>query len=164
MPTPANYHLAQINIALMKGSYDDPVMADFVAQLDSVNGMADASPGFVWRMQGDDDVAVATRVFGEPRMLSNMSVWGSIEALRRFVYRGDHLGVFRDRSQWFEKMNRAHLALWWIPAGHLPTVDEGKARLELVDSDGPAALAFTFSHWFPSPAAETRSCAPAHPG
>ncbi|MGH8245176.1 MAG: DUF3291 domain-containing protein, partial [Gammaproteobacteria bacterium] len=140
-----------INIALMKGSYDNPVMADFVAQLDSVNGVADASSGFIWRMQGDDEVAVATRIFGEPRMLINMSVWESIEALRCFVYHDRHLGVFRDRHRWCEKMNRAHLALWWVPIGHVPTVDDGKVCLDRIDAEGPTARAFTFSHLFPPP-------------
>ncbi|MCB0154546.1 MAG: DUF3291 domain-containing protein [Anaerolineae bacterium] len=144
-------HLAQINIARMVASLEDPLMAGFVAQLETINTVADQSPGFVWRLQGEEGNATGINAFGDARILINMSVWESVEALQQYTYRSQHAGVFRDRKRWFEPLGRPHMALWWIPAGHKPTPTEGKQRLELLQSQGPTAEAFTFKQHFPAP-------------
>lgn len=144
-------HLAQINIARMRAPVDDPLMADFVAQLDAVNAVADQSPGFVWRLQDDAGDATSIRVFDDDRILINMSVWETVEALQTYVYRSVHLSVLKDRKRWFEPLGRPHTALWWIPAGHLPTPEDGKHRLDLLHWHGPTPEAFTFKHLFPAP-------------
>jgi hypothetical protein len=145
-----NYHLAQINVARMLALLDDPLMADFVAQLDRVNAIAEQSPGFVWRLQGETGNATDIRAFEDERILVNMSVWESIEALHQFVYRSEHIEVYRPRKKWFEPITPPYV-LWWIPAGHLPTVEEGKARLELLARGGSSSTAFSFKQRFQPP-------------
>ncbi len=142
------YHLAQVNIARMRGAIDSPIMADFVAQLDAINAVADTTPGFVWRLQGADGNATALRVFDDPMLIINMSVWESIEALFEYTYRSDHIDVYRRRGEWFERMDTPHMALWWLPAGHIPTPQEAKDRLALLERNGATPLAFTFKRRF----------------
>lgn len=141
------YHLAQINVARMIAPLDSPVMASFVAQLDPVNALADASPGFVWRLRDATDV----QAFDDPRMLVNMSVWESVEALKEYVYRSGHREPLRDRMQWFEKPTQPQVAMWWIPAGQIPTVVEACERLEYRRAHGDTEFAFSFSKPFPQP-------------
>ena len=150
MPDPA-YHLAQINVGRVLAPLDDPLMAGFVDQLDPLNALADASPGFVWRLQDEAGDATSIRVFEDDRILLNMSVWESLEALQEYVYRSAHLSPLRDRKRWFEVPGDAHLALWWVPAGHIPTPQEAKERLEHLRRHGPTPEAFTFKQAFPAP-------------
>jgi hypothetical protein len=149
----ASFHLAQVNIGRLLAPIDDPLIAEFVAQLDAVNALADASPGFVWRLKDDSGNATAIPAFDDPRMIINMSVWGSLEALRDYVYRSDHTKVLTRRRDWFEKLDRPHVALWWIPAGTLPTVEDAKRRLQILAERGPSSDAFTFRDRFPAPVA-----------
>jgi len=145
------YHIAQINIARMLAPLDDPSMADFVGQLAEVNALADESPGFVWRL-ADESGGAATdiRAFDDDRILVNMSVWESIEALHEFSYRGRHAGVLRDRGKWFEP-GSTRLVMWWIVAGVLPSVDDAKEKLAQLEANGPTPEAFTFRERFPHP-------------
>jgi hypothetical protein len=138
------FHLAQANIARMIEPLDHPSMSGFVEQLDYINAVADRSEGFVWRLQTEEGDATAIRAFEDERILFNMSVWESIEALQKYVYRSDHRGPLRDRRQWFERMDGPHLVLWWIPAGHLPSIDEARTRFDLLRDRGPSSEAFTF--------------------
>ena len=128
-----------------------PVMSGFAAQLAPVNAIADKSPGFVWRLQTESGDATSILPYDDPSIMINMSVWESIEALRDFVYRSSHLAVMRGRAEWFEKMSDAYLALWWIPAGHIPTIAEAKERIELRRASGDTPLAFSFGKTFPAP-------------
>ena len=146
----ANWQLAQLNVAVMKQPLEDPIMADFVAGLDRINALADAAPGFVWRLQTEDGDATALRPFGDD-MLVNLSVWRDLAALKDFVYGSAHVEVMRRRYEWFEKMAERHLVLWWIPAGHRPDLEEARIRLESLRAEGPGADAFDFRHPFPSP-------------
>jgi hypothetical protein len=154
--TADSFQLAQINIARMRGGYEDPVMAEFVARLDAVNRVAEASPGFVWRLQAEDEEVLALRVFNDHLILFNMSVWDSLESLQAFSYSGSHLEVLRGRQRWFTKLERAHLALWWILQGERPTLEDGRDRLLRLDRLGPTAEAFTFQTPFPAPAPTVR--------
>lgn len=145
------HHLAQFNIAWMRGPLDSPVMADFVAQLEAVNAVADAAPGFVWRLQEDAGNATAIRPYDDERVLVNMSVWAGVEPLREYVFRSVHAAVLRERRRWFERVQRQTYVLWWVPAGHIPSVDEAKERLERLERDGEGPHAFTFAHPQPPP-------------
>jgi hypothetical protein len=147
------HHLAQINIARARAEMDSVEMRDFVARLDEINALAERSPGFVWRLKDEANDATAIRVFDDPLMLVNMSVWQDIESLKAFVYRSMHVELIRDRDAWFNKMTAAHQALWWVPAGHVPDTQEAKARLELLRTQGPTADAFTFAKAFEAPRA-----------
>ena len=146
------WQLAQINIGRIRGaSMDDPVMAEFRAALDEINALAEASPGFVWRLKGDSGNATEIAAFPDPRVLVNMSVWTDRESLHAYVYRSMHGRFFARRQAWFQKFESKHAALWWVPAGHRPTTDEAKLRLASLDRLGPTPFAFTFKASFPPP-------------
>jgi hypothetical protein len=144
------YHLAQVNIGRVRAPLDTPELADFVAALAPINALADASPGFVWRLQTEDGDATAIRAFDDESVMVNMSVWESLEALADFTYRSAHTAVMRRRREWFHHTD-VYLALWWVPAGHRPTVTEAQARLAHLAEHGPTPAAFTFRVPFPPP-------------
>ena len=148
----SSHHLAQVNVARLRAPLDAPELAEFVAALDPVNALADAAPGFVWRLQTDEGDATSIRAFDDDMIIVNMSVWDDVEALRDFVYRSDHRRYLARRRQWFERIDAPIVALWWVPAGHRPTVDEAKQRLDALDRLGPTPGAFTFRTPFPAPA------------
>jgi hypothetical protein len=139
-----DWHLAQLNVARLRAPLDDPGIADFVDNLEAINGLAERSPGFVWRLQTDEGDATAVRAYDDELVIINLTVWASVEALADFAYRSDHARFLRRKREWFERMVDAHLVLWWQPAGRLPTVTEAVARLERLRRDGPSPEAFTF--------------------
>lgn len=146
------WHIAQLNVGRALAPLDSPQLAGFMAQLDRINALADASPGFVWRLQTDAGNATDIKpVDGDDLFIVNLSVWESTEALGDFVYRSDHVGVMRQRASWFERQAEAILVLWWVPAGTIPTVDEALVRLDRLRREGPSAEAFTFRTTFPPP-------------
>lgn len=150
------HHIAQINIGRLLAPISDPRIADFVAQLEPVNALADAAPGFVWRLQSSSGNATDVTYNDDPLMLVNMSVWESVEALRDFTYTSRHVEVFRDRTLWFEKMTQPHYCLWWVAEGHIPTVAEGRDRLEHYQQHGATPFAFWFGKLFPAPLQEPK--------
>jgi hypothetical protein len=152
----ATHHLAQVNIATLRFPLDGPELAGFVAGLEPINALADAQPGFVWRLQTEDGDATSIRPFDDERIMVNLSVWASLEALRAFVYASRHLDVMRRRREWFHRMADPYLALWWLPAGTIPTVAEARRRLDLLARLGPGPDAFTFREPFPAPAGAAR--------
>ena len=141
-------HLAQINIARMAFPMDSPGMAGFVARLDEINALADGSPGFVWRLQTPEGNATYLRPYEDERILFNLSVWTSPDALKAYVYRTAHAELLRDRRKWFESMSEIYVALWWVKDGHIPTIDEAKQRLDHLRAHGPSAHAFTMKELF----------------
>src|SRR5262245_15238995 len=155
MARSTGWQIAQTHIATFKAPIDSPPLADFVAKLDPINALADASPGFVWRLQTDDGNATSIHAFEDELVLVNMSVWESFEDLNAFVYRSGHFEVFRRRREWTEHTTQPYVALWWVRRGVIPTVEEGKRRLELLTERGPTADAFTFTSAFPAPGVES---------
>lgn len=150
----SGYQLAQLNIGVIRGPIDSPVMTEFVANLDRINALAEHSPGFVWRLQTEAGNATAIRPYPEnENMAVNLSVWKDVDSLRRFVFQSDHVEIMRRRREWFVPMDQAFLVLWWVPKGHIPTIEEAKAKLEELRKKGPTAEAFTFRQAFPPPAA-----------
>ena len=149
-----NHHLAQINISRLLAPLDDPQIAGFVSQLEPINALADSASGFVWRLKSDSGNATDIAYSDDPFVIVNMSVWESLQALRDFAYRSDHVKVFRDRAKWFEKADKPNYCLWWVAAGHMPTVAEGRARLEHYQMHGATPFSFWFSQPFPEPADE----------
>ena len=146
---PITQHLAQVNVARMKAPLESPGMAGFVARLDELNALADAAPGFVWRLQTGEGNATYLRPYDDDRILFNLSVWESLADLRAYVYDTAHVEVLRNRHQWFNAFEGAYVALWWIPAGHHPSVDEAKERLAHLTEHGPTPVAFSFKVSFP---------------
>lgn len=145
----AKYHIAQVNIGRVKAPVEDPIMAGFMTRLDEINVLAERSPGFVWRLQTDAGNATYLRPYpDDDRILINMSVWESIETLRHYVYKTAHSELLRQREAWFEKFSGMYVALWWVPVGHHPGVDEATKRLAYLDEHGPTQFAFTFKKTF----------------
>jgi heme-degrading monooxygenase HmoA len=143
------YHIAQVNVARPLAPLDSEQLAGFVQMLDPINQLADGSPGFVWRLATGAGNATALRL-EDPQLLVNLSVWESIEALSAFVYRSDHVAVMRRRKQWFESMT-LYMALWWVPAGELPSIADAEARLARLREHGPTPQAFSFRERFAAP-------------
>ncbi len=133
-------NLAQLNIAAMREPLDSPGMADFVTNIDRINSMAEAAPGFIWRLKDDPPA----NPFGEMTLV-NLSVWEGIESLSDYVHKSAHAGFLRRRREWFTRLAEASMVLWWVPAGHLPTVQEAAERLHLLRRNGPTRDAFTFA-------------------
>jgi hypothetical protein len=142
--TGSRFHLAQLNVGRLLAPVDSPTIAGFVAELESINRLADRSPGFVWRLQTEAGDATAIRPTHDDLFLVNLGVWASLEALRAFTYTTAHVEVLRRRREWFERLDTAHLVLWWVPVGHQPSVEEAMDRLERLRRDGPTPVAFTF--------------------
>jgi Domain of unknown function (DUF3291) len=154
----AGWHFAQFNVARLRQPLDHPDTAAFVAALDEVNAVADASPGFVWRLTdaGTGLSSSYVRAYDDPLMIINLSVWETPEDLQAFVYRGGHTPYLRRRREWFERLDDDYLVCWWVPAGQLPTVDEAVARLESLRADGVSDEAFTLRSLRPAPAGNGR--------
>lgn len=145
-----SFQLAQLNIAHLSAPIDSPQLADFVANLERINALADKAPGFVWRLQTDEGDATGIDYFG-PDVIANMSVWESVEALNHYVYHTAHVEVLRRKKEWFNKLGGAHMVLWWVPAGHRPTVQEADARLRHFREHGATPDAFSFKQPYPAP-------------
>lgn len=141
-------HLAQVNISRLAAPLDSPALASFVDNLERINGLAERSPGFVWRLTGDGDDATSIRPYDDPDVLINLTVWESIESLFDFAYRSNHIDYVRRRNEYFVHLGAPSVALWWIPEGHIPTVWEAKERLELLRTKGATQDAFTFRKLF----------------
>ena len=153
----SEWHIVQLNVGRILAPTDSAQLAEFMAALDEINARADATPGFIWRLQSDSGNATDIRVSEDPNFLVNMSVWASIEPLFEFVYRSAHTAVMARRRHWFEKPTEAYQVLWWVPAGHVPSVREALDRLDHVRRHGPTPQAFTFSRRYPPPGEEQGS-------
>lgn len=137
------HHLAELNLATLRFPLDDPRTADFASMLEPINALAEQSPGFIWRLVDEDGLdATSIRPVGED-VIINLSVWETREALWDYVYRSDHLDFLRRRSEWFDRPRQPMIVLWWIPVGHIPTLDEALERLRLLRENGPSPLAFS---------------------
>ena len=145
------YQLAQVNVARLLAPLDSEQLAGFVANLEPINALADQSPGFIWRLKGEGGNATGSQAFDDAMILINLSVWESIEALRRFAFDSAHAPVMRRRREWFDKFETAYAALWWIESGHIPTPAEAIQRLQSLDQWGPTPFAFSFRKQFDQP-------------
>jgi hypothetical protein len=144
------YELAQLNIAIMKEPLESAGMADFVANLDRINALAESSPGFVWRLQSEAGDATALRPLGEETLV-NISVWRDTQSLNNYVYKSAHVEIMRRRKEWFSRMQEAFVVLWWVRKGHRPSIDEAVKKLELLRAKGPTEAAFSFRQVFLPP-------------
>ena len=143
-----DHHIAQLNLAKPRFPLDDPRMADFMQNLNRINELGKASAGFVWILETEAGNATDIHAFDDPAILINLTVWESIESLRDFAYRTEHVDYLRRRQEWFEPL-KPYMVLWWVRAGHIPTIDESKERLMYLEAHGPTPFAFTFRKSFP---------------
>jgi hypothetical protein len=150
--TGATHHLAQLNISKLKAPLDDASMGEFVAFLDPVNAYAEASPGFVWRLKADGGLpsSYLASPFADPMTISNLTVWTDLESLRVFAYETVHRYFLQSRRKWFERPQGRQVVLWWLPEGHLPTLDGAVQKLQFLEETGPTPAAFTFQDAFDS--------------
>ncbi|HZR43220.1 MAG TPA: DUF3291 domain-containing protein [Ktedonobacteraceae bacterium] len=145
------YHIAQVNIARALASLEDPLLADFADQLDAIYALAESSPGFIWRLRSEDISSTVPNFPIDERLFATMSVWASLDALKAFVYKSAHAQVMRRRREWFVQLKSPYMALWWVPAGHIPDLTEVQERLNFLRAHGPTPFAFSFTKTFPAP-------------
>lgn len=143
----SKFHLAQVNIAERLAPMDDPIMQDFVNNLDRINAIADVSDGFVWRLM-DEDKEEGARIFESDKLLINMSVWTDLEALFNYTYNTVHVEIFKRKKEWFSKMKMMHMAFWYVPEGYEPTFQDARDRLDYLNTHGETPYAFTFKSKF----------------
>ena len=146
----SRYHLAQLNFAMLREPLESPSMADFVANLERINALAEASPGYLWRLQDEAGDATAIRPFGA-EVLVNLSLWRDVQSLSDYVYKSAHSEMLKRRREWFDKAEQAHMVLWWVPADHRPGVEEAAERLAHLRAHGSSAHAFGFRQAFAAP-------------
>ena len=167
MIQPAGHHLAELNVGRLSAPTDDPRVAEFMAALDRVNGMGKRMPGFVWMMEGSGEPGprksntgnTEAKIGGDPQYVSNLTVWESVETLEHFVWNTVHRAFYERRQEWFEVLGRMHFVMWWVPAGHKPTLDEALARLEHLRSTGDSDQAFGWSYLKNAQLWKTHGCA-----
>ncbi len=145
------YQLAQYNIAWIVAPLDSPLMADFTNNIAAINALAESAPGFVWRHQTEDGDSTSVRVRDDDRIIINFSVWEDAESLFQFAFYSRHTDYYRRRNEWFIHEDEPYAVLWWVPAGHQPSVDEAEAKLAELKANGPGPGAFTFKKRFPPP-------------
>lgn len=146
-----HYHLAQINIARAKAPLDSPVMHGFTSRIDAVNALAESRDGFIWRLQTEAGDATSLRVFPDPHIIVNLSVWRDVESLKAFVFSGEHLQLLQNKKVWFDKLATPSLALWWVPAGHQPSLEEAQQALQDIAEFGSSPRAFSIAQSMPQP-------------
>jgi hypothetical protein len=162
MTRPEGHNLAQLNIGRLIAEPDDPRVAEFMAAIDRVNAIGKRSPGFVWIMSGSgapNTGNTETTLDGDPRFVSNLTVWEDVASLENFVWNTVHRQFYERRAEWFEVLGRMHFVLWWVPAGHIPTLDEALARLDHLNAHGDTDHAFGWSHLKDAQIWRTRRCA-----
>ncbi|MEO6454562.1 MAG: DUF3291 domain-containing protein [Ginsengibacter sp.] len=148
------YQIAEINIARMKGvNINDPVMKEFVDNLDRVNALAESSAGFVWRLKDDTNNATSINPYNDEQVIINVSVWQNIESLENFMYKSFHSGFLKRRKAWFQLFGKAYTAMWWIPKSHLPTIDEAVEKLDYLQKNGASEKVFDFRKKYLPPSA-----------
>ena len=161
---PNSHHLAELNVGRLLAPTDDPRVAEFMAALDLVNGLGKRMPGFVWMMEGSGAPGTGnteTKIAGDPRYVSNLTVWESVETLEAFVWNTVHRRFYERRHEWFEVLGAMHFVMWWVPRGHRPSLDEGLERLDHLRTHGDSDHAFGWSHLAAATEWRTRRCAPA---
>ncbi len=146
------FQVAEINVARMKGvSIDDPIMKEFIDNLDRVNDLAESSEGFVWRLKGEGNNATSLNPYNDEQVIINISVWQSVETLEHYVYKTFHTDFLKRRREWFHSYGKVYTAMWWIAEGEFPTVEEAVEKLEHLKRNGPSLTAFDFKNRFPQP-------------
>ena len=157
-------HLAQLNIGRLLAPTDSPQVADFMANLDRVNGLGKRMPGFVWMMEGSGEPGTGNteaKLDGDPQFVSNLTVWEDVESLERFVWGTIHKQFYERRREWFEVLGQMHFVMWWIEEGHRPTLEEARARLAQRQSEGDSDNAFGWDYLTAPTMHRTHACRPA---
>lgn len=156
-----NHHLAELNIGRLIADTDDPRVAEFMGALDRVNGLGKRMPGFVWMMEGSGEPGTGNteqKIDGDPRFVSNLTVWEDVTSLENFVWNTVHRQFYQRRQEWFEVLGKMHFVMWWVPRGHQPTLDEALDRLAHLEKNGDSDHAFGWSYLKEARLWKTRNC------
>ncbi|MEM8579956.1 MAG: DUF3291 domain-containing protein [Pseudomonadota bacterium] len=157
------YHLAQLNIGRLLADTDDPRVREFMDAIDMVNGLGKRMPGFVWMMEGSGAPGTGNteaKLEGDPRFVSNLTVWEDVESLEKFVWGTIHKRFYERRRDWFEVLGEMHFVMWWVKAGDVPTLEEALDRLEHLKTHGDSDHAFGWSYLEEARMWKTHACAP----
>ena len=133
--------LAQFNIARARWGLDDPRMSGFFDAVPMINGLAERSDGFLWRLI-DEDGPDAPDFSDEPRMTFTLSLWRDAESLRHFTWNTLHKKFRLRTREWFEDMGAAYLVCWPVEEGRTPTGPEALEKLEDLRREGPSEVLF----------------------
>lgn len=145
MKQPDGYHLAELNVGRLLAPTDDPRVAEFMANLDRINGLGKRMPGFVWMMEGSGEPGTGNtenNVGDDPQFVANLTVWRDVPSLERFVWGTIHKQFYDRRQEWFEVLGEMHFVMWWVPAGHHPSLEEALDRLDHLRTNGGSEFAF----------------------
>lgn len=145
------YQIAQINVGRLKATLHDPIMKEFVENIEPINALAEQSKGFVWRLKTEAGNATEIKLFEDNMIIVNISVWKTFEDLKNYTYKSKHTHFLKRRKEWFELFEGFYYAIWWIPKGHVPSIEEAKERLEFLNEHGDSKYSFTFKRTFPQP-------------
>lgn len=154
-------HLAELNVGRLLAPTDDPRVADFMNNLDRINGLGKRMPGFVWMMEGSGEPGTGNtdaKIDGDPQYVSNLTVWEDAASLEQFVWGTIHKQFYERRKEWFEVMGKMHFVMWWVPAGHHPTLDEALERLEHLNAHGDSEGAFGWDYLKDAKMWKTHGC------
>ncbi|WP_417723711.1 DUF3291 domain-containing protein [Salipiger sp.] len=161
MQQPDGHHLAELNVGRLLAPTDDPRVAEFMGALDRINGLGKRMPGFVWMMEGSGEPGTGNteaKIGGDPQFVSNLTVWEDVTSLETFVWKTVHKQFYDRRAEWFEVLGEMHFVMWWVPAGHRPTLDEALERLDLLRSAGASERAFDWAWLEEATAWRDRQC------
>ena len=161
MSQPADHHLAELNVGRLVAPTDDPQVAEFMAALDRINGLGKRMPGFVWMMEGSGEPGTGNTenaIGNDPQFVANLTVWQDVASLENFVWNTVHRQFYERRHEWFQYLTEKHLVLWWVPAGHRPSLDEALDRLDHLKSHGNSDHAFGWAHLKDATAWKTQRC------
>ncbi|TRX34043.1 DUF3291 domain-containing protein [Flavobacterium sp. ZT3R18] len=146
------YQLAEINIARMKGvAINDPIMKEFVDNLDKVNEIAEQSEGFVWRLKDEDNNATNLNPYNDEQIIVNISVWDSIESLEHYMYKTFHSEFLKRRKEWFQSFGQVSTAMWWVKKGEIPDINQAMEKLDYLQKNGVSEIVFNFKQKYPKP-------------
>lgn len=138
-------HLAQLNIGKPKYANDDPRFAEFMDNLERINGLGESMPGFVW-IHKDDSGHAMDMPTPWPDAAANLTVWEKPEDLEHFVWNTVHKQFYKKKAEWFEEISSSHFVMWWVEEGHRPSLEEAKERLDHLNEHGNSDFAFDWSH------------------
>ena len=140
-------HLAELNISSWKIDPESHDAMGFVRNVARVNGLAERSDGFVWRLLDEGrDSQGRNGVCKDANTIMTLSVWETPQQLEQFVWNTVHKKIYNGKQQWFHAMESHHLVMWWVDDGHRPTVEEARERLDHLNNNGNSDFAFGWSH------------------
>ena len=164
--TKPGFHLAELNVGRLIAATGDPRVSEFMAALDRINGLGKRMPGFVWMMEGAGEPGTnkpgvgntEAKIAGDPQFITNLTVWESVETLEAFVWNTVHRQFYARRQEWFEVLGQMHFVMWWVPAGHKPTLAEALAKLDHLRAHGASEAAFGWAWLAEAKLWQARAC------